>query len=93
MVSKSIKYLPEVALAEGTIRNSTLPYETHLHQDPRWALKEGSRHFDEKSAVHQTLQTECFSIQRQGRESGVLVTTDSEIAKKYGMHDESEFLG
>lgn len=30
-------------------------YETQLGRDPRWALSEGSRHFEEKSAVFQAL--------------------------------------
>ncbi|MEX0675496.1 MAG: hypothetical protein WD063_00375 [Pirellulales bacterium] len=31
-------------------------YEQQLHDDSRWALSEGSRHFDEKSAVFAALQ-------------------------------------
>jgi Uncharacterised nucleotidyltransferase len=31
-------------------------YEDRLDQDPRWALSEGSRHFDEKSAVFDALR-------------------------------------
>ena len=31
-------------------------YEEHLDADTEWALSEGSRHFDKKSAVHETLQ-------------------------------------
>ena len=31
-------------------------YETKLNQDLRWALQEGSMHFEEASAVHQTLR-------------------------------------
>src|SRR5258708_19799096 len=31
-------------------------YEEHLDSDTEWALSEGSRHFEEKSAVHQTLR-------------------------------------
>jgi hypothetical protein len=31
-------------------------YEEHLDADTEWALSEGSRHFDEKSAVHETLR-------------------------------------
>ncbi|HYE63683.1 MAG TPA: nucleotidyl transferase AbiEii/AbiGii toxin family protein [Phycisphaerales bacterium] len=30
-------------------------YETRLQSDPRWALSEGSRHFEERSAVQDTL--------------------------------------
>lgn len=31
-------------------------YETRLNADPRWALSEGSRHFEERSAVQDTLR-------------------------------------
>jgi hypothetical protein len=31
-------------------------YETRLNSDPRWALSEGSRHFEERSAVQDTLR-------------------------------------
>lgn len=31
-------------------------YETRLNADPRWALSEGSRHFEDRSAVHDTLR-------------------------------------
>ena len=31
-------------------------YERKLTQDPRWALSEGSRHFEEKSAVQDALK-------------------------------------
>lgn len=33
------------------------PYEERLSRDPRWALSEGSRHFDERSAVFDALRT------------------------------------
>jgi hypothetical protein len=33
-----------------------IAYETQLNQDFRWALQEGSRHFEEASAVHRTLR-------------------------------------
>jgi hypothetical protein len=39
------------AVAEAQIKS----YEGQLDHDPRWALSEGSRHFDEKSAVFQAL--------------------------------------
>ncbi|MEX0716434.1 MAG: nucleotidyltransferase family protein [Planctomycetaceae bacterium] len=32
------------------------PYEVRLSRDPRWALSEGSRHFDERSAVFDALR-------------------------------------
>ena len=31
-------------------------YEERLDADTEWALSEGSRHFDEKSAVHESLR-------------------------------------
>jgi len=36
-----------------------LSYEEKLSQDLSWAMDEGSRHFDEKSAVHETLRRIC----------------------------------
>jgi hypothetical protein len=33
-----------------------IAYETQLNQDFRWALQEGSMHFEEASAVHRTLR-------------------------------------
>lgn len=33
-----------------------LAYESRLNADPRWALSEGSRHFEERSAVQDTLR-------------------------------------
>lgn len=37
------------------IDTSVLSYEAQLNRDPRWALSEGSRHFEEASAVFQAL--------------------------------------
>ena len=34
-------------------------YETELAKDLEWAMDEGSRHFEEKSAVHETLRKIC----------------------------------
>src|SRR5205807_7543264 len=31
-------------------------YEQLLDRDPRWALREGSMHFERESAVHKTLE-------------------------------------
>src|SRR5438093_10799287 len=42
-------------------------YEQLLDQDPRWALKEGSMHFEKESAVHKTLE----SIVRRLDELGI----------------------
>ena len=33
-----------------------LPYEEQLERDTRWALSEGSRHFEGKGSVFQALQ-------------------------------------
>src|SRR5947209_19262456 len=33
-----------------------IAYERQLDQDVDWALREGSMHFEEKNAVHQTLR-------------------------------------
>src|SRR5216684_220477 len=33
-----------------------LTYEQRLDRDPRWALSEGGRHFDQKSSVHEALR-------------------------------------
>jgi hypothetical protein len=42
-------------------------YEVRLSADPRWALSEGSRHFEERSAVQDTLR----SITRRLNELGI----------------------
>ena len=34
---------------------TVIPYETRLNRDFDWALREGSMHFEEASAVQQTL--------------------------------------
>lgn len=36
-----------------------LLYEEKLSKDLNWAMNQGSRHFDEKSAVHETLMRVC----------------------------------
>jgi hypothetical protein len=46
---------------------SPAAYEQLLDQDPRWALKEGSMHFEKESAVHKTLE----SIVRRLDELGI----------------------
>ncbi len=43
----------------GDGQNLSLTYEQELGQDLRWAMDEGSRHFEEKSAVHETLRRIC----------------------------------
>jgi hypothetical protein len=39
----------------GFSEQGLLTYEQRLARDPRWALSEGSRHFEEKSAVFDAL--------------------------------------
>jgi len=53
-------------MADGTTGFSSIDYETRLDQDTRWALNEGSRHFDEKSAVHATLRRVCKHLDELG---------------------------
>lgn len=43
-----------------------LAYEQMLNQDPRWALTEGSRHFEEKSAVHEALRKIARRLEEMG---------------------------
>jgi hypothetical protein len=38
---------------------AVIPYEQQLDADPDWALREGSMHFEEKSAVQDTLRAIC----------------------------------
>ncbi len=40
----------------GSSEQGLLTYEQRLSRDPRWALSEGSRHFEEKSAVFDALR-------------------------------------
>jgi hypothetical protein len=44
-----------------------ITYEQQLYDDPRWALKEGSMHFERESAVHRALE----AIARRLEELGV----------------------
>ena len=46
----------EGQLVSGQPGVAMIAYETQLNQDLRWALQEGSMHFEEASAVHQTLR-------------------------------------
>jgi hypothetical protein len=43
-------------MTEGRPGLAMIAYETQLNQDIRWALQEGSMHFEEASAVHRTLR-------------------------------------
>jgi hypothetical protein len=51
-------------------------YETRLSSDPRWALSEGSRHFEERSAVADTLR----KIARRLNELGVAYAVSGGMA-------------
>jgi hypothetical protein len=60
-------------MIEGTVSSipktpagDDLTYEQRLNLDPRWALSEGSRHFDEKSAVHAALRKICGHLNELG---------------------------
>jgi hypothetical protein len=43
-----------------------IPYEMRLDADPDWALREGSMHFEEKSAVQDTLRAITARIEALG---------------------------
>lgn len=47
---------PSLGIPRPLTPDATLPYEKQLDRDARWALKEGSRHFEEKSAVFEALR-------------------------------------
>ena len=56
--SLSLQILPEQSPAQLR-ENASVPvttYEDLLNRDPRWALSEGSRHFDEQSSVFKALR-------------------------------------
>lgn len=55
-----------VSSAQKTATGDNLTYEQRLSLDPRWALSEGSRHFDEKSAVHAALRKICKHLNEMG---------------------------
>jgi hypothetical protein len=42
--------------SQATGQSSTIPYEQRLNVDLQWALREGSSHFANASAVHKTLR-------------------------------------
>jgi hypothetical protein len=49
--------MAEIGLrCRATKRWSMAIYEQLLDRDPRWALREGSMHFEKESAVHKTLE-------------------------------------
>ena len=43
-----------------------LTYEEHLSHDVDWALKEGSMHFGDESAVHKTLRKLAQRLEQEG---------------------------
>ena len=48
-------YVP-CGLPAAHLQSCMVAYEARLNADRRWALSEGSRHFEEKSAVQETLR-------------------------------------
>ena len=46
-------------MSNSTTDSDSASYENRLNLDARWAMNEGSRHFDEKSSVHLTLRKIC----------------------------------
>ena len=59
-------------------------YESRLKNDRRWALMEGSQHFDESSAVFATLHRIAHKLDE-------LRIPDPVIAAKYDMVEEAEY--
>lgn len=53
-------------MADGTTQPARLSYERRLDADGRWALSEGSRHFDGTSDVHVTLHRICTRLNKLG---------------------------
>ncbi|MFN3651994.1 MAG: nucleotidyltransferase family protein [Armatimonadota bacterium] len=49
-----------------------IPYERQLAENPRWALSEGSRHFEENSAVFQALEKISRRLDELGVEYAVV---------------------
>jgi len=48
------------------LQRTSLPYEKQLDLDPRWALNEGSRHFEETSAVFAALRKIAKRLEELG---------------------------
>ena len=53
-------------MADGTTQPTGLSYERRLDADGRWALSEGSRHFNGTSDVHATLRRICGRLNDMG---------------------------
>jgi hypothetical protein len=53
-------------MADGTTQPAGLSYERRLDADGRWALSEGSRHFNGTSDVHATLRGICGRLNDMG---------------------------
>jgi hypothetical protein len=51
---------------------AVVPYETRLNQDRRWALMEGSMHFEKESAVFRTMQTITKKLDELGNPYAVV---------------------
>lgn len=50
---------PNASFTPDHTGSAAWSYEQQLDQDLRWAMEEGSRYFEEKSAVHETLRHIC----------------------------------
>lgn len=53
---------PDRSSVSPSVRDGAVTYEQKLEQDLGWAMDEGSRHFEEKSAVHATLGRICHRL-------------------------------
>lgn len=50
----------------AVVETSVVPYEVRLDSDQRWALIEGSRHFEKQSEVHHALRRICQRLNGLG---------------------------
>lgn len=50
---------PNASFSPASVQDGVPTYEQKLEKDLKWAMDEGSRHFEEKSAVHETLRRIC----------------------------------
>ena len=54
--SENVPHHPDAPLTSHGAAGSVLPYEQRLDNDSRWALSEGSRHFEEQGSVFKALR-------------------------------------
>lgn len=81
--------LPHPGIAAGNV----LPYERRLANDARWALREGRKLFEGKKRRSGGAHQDHEAPPRGGGTSddhAYLVTTDPEVARKYGTEEEDE---